>query len=196
MNKKICIKCKKEKPKDKFDFYITESGRRKERNVCYKCRSDAVINRNRERNKRKCSLCKVEKQPFDFVRNNSKDFKAYGKICRTCAYKRNLELRKPKKKKKKRTQKNKNNEYLVRYRKTKKWMINLKNNKCEICKQDFPWYAYDFHHKDSKNKDKKISRYVRCSIKFLKILDEFWEEFNRCILVCAICHRKLHIKEE
>ena len=118
----------------------------------------------------------------------------YGEICRGCAYKKNLELRKPKKIKKIRTKKDKNNEYIKRYKKTKEWLIDLKGNKCALCGKVFPWYAYDFHHKNGNEKESKISRYTRLTKKHLQNLPEFWEEFNKCILICAICHRKLHLK--
>lgn len=190
---RICKKCGIEKPITEFTTYITLDGRRKERWQCNKCKTKYALELYHKKHDKKCPICNKIKKPYEFVRNNSLDFKAYGKICRECAYKKNLELRKFKKVKKIRTQKDKNNEYIQRYRKTKKYLIELFGDKCAICGKTFPWYAYDFHHKDSKNKEVKISRFVKFSLKHLKNLPEFQEELNKCILVCAICHRKLHL---
>lgn len=104
-----------------------------------------------------------------------------------------MKLREPKREKYIRTQKDKNNEYVKRYRETKKYLIELFGNKCAICGKTFSWYAYDFHHKNSEDKETKISKYMKFSIKHLLNLPEFQEEIKKCILVCAICHRKLHL---
>jgi len=34
---------------------------------------------------------------------------------------------------------------------------------------------------------------MKFSLKHLSNLPEFQEEIKKCILVCAICHRKLHL---
>lgn len=63
-----------------------------------------------------------------------------------------------------------------------------KNSKCAIC-GDSRWYVLDFHH--IKGKDFTISEKVRegCS------LDTIKKEIEKCILVCANCHREIHYKE-
>ena len=193
IEKRICKKCKIEKPINDFTFYIDLNGRRKQRYECKKCRAKYALEKYHEKRDKKCPICGEIKQPYKFVRNNSLDFKAYGKICRECAYKKNKELRKPKKEKYIRTQKNKNSEYVKRYRETKKYFIGLFGNKCAICGKTFPWYAYDFHHKNSQDKEAKISKFMKFSLKHLSNLPEFQEEIKKCILVCAICHRKLHL---
>lgn len=48
----------------------------------------------------------------------------------------------------------------------------------------------DFHHVDPKNKNAQVSQMASCSLK--KIV----EEINRCVVLCAICHRRIHAGEE
>jgi hypothetical protein len=63
-----------------------------------------------------------------------------------------------------------------------------KHSKCAIC-GDTRWYVLDFHHINGK--DFTISEKVRegCSLNTIK------KEIEKCILVCANCHRELHYKE-
>jgi NAD-dependent dihydropyrimidine dehydrogenase PreA subunit len=54
---------------------------------------------------------------------------------------------------------------------------------CADCKNEFPYYVYDFHHTDPTIKDFEISH----------IMGRKWEnivpELNKCVLLCANCHR-------
>ena len=223
----MCKICGKEKPITEFESYITRAGKRHIRWQCKECRKARAAERRREKKKRLCPICNKEKQPFEFVRDNSLDYKEYGKICRECAYKKNKEKREKLLKskipkvnsegkiycQKCKQYKSKDNfyrnpnrptgydnickecrrkAYTERYRKTKEALIKQFGNKCAICKKTFPWYAYDFHHKEEK-KEMKISRYIRHTMKHLETLPDFKEELKKCILVCAICHRKLHL---
>jgi len=230
METRVCKICGKEKPITEFEEYITLSGKRHRRCQCRECRNARAAERRREKIKRICPICKKAKQPFEFVRDNSLDYKEYGKICRECAYKKNREKREKMLKskiplinsegklycricKQYKTADNfytkpnsstrhdtickecKRKAYTERYKKTKMALIKRFGNKCMICGKTYPWYAYDFHHKDSKSKELKISRYTRLTLKHLKTLPEFEEELKKCILVCAICHRKLHLND-
>ena len=71
--------------------------------------------------------------------------------------------------------------------KVKKIAIEYKGGKCEICGYDKCVSALEFHHIDSTKKDFGISEkgYTRS---FTKIK----EELDKCILVCANCHREIH----
>jgi len=80
METKTCKICKIEKPISQFENYITLVGKRKQRWQCKKCRLEALNKRNKIKSRRKCPICKKTKQSFDFVRENSLDFKAYGRI--------------------------------------------------------------------------------------------------------------------
>ena len=67
--------------------------------------------------------------------------------------------------------------------------IEYKGGKCEICGYDKCEWALDFHHLDSTKKDFGISQYIKLS----------WEkvrnELDKCIMVCANCHREIHYNE-
>jgi len=69
----------------------------------------------------------------------------------------------------------------------RKMAVEYKGYKCAICGYDKCLQALEFHHIDSNSKDFGISakRYTRS-----------WEsvkkELDKCILLCANCHRELH----
>ena len=71
--------------------------------------------------------------------------------------------------------------------KIKQLAIEYKGSKCEICGYNKCIAALEFHHKDPAEKDFGISAkgYTR-SWEAVKI------ELDKCILVCANCHRELH----
>jgi len=74
-----------------------------------------------------------------------------------------------------------------RRKKIRKMAINYKGNKCEICGYNKCIQALEFHHLDKNGKDFGISAkgYTRSwgSVK---------KELNKCILLCANCHREVH----
>ncbi|MFA5318434.1 MAG: hypothetical protein WC323_03105 [Patescibacteria group bacterium] len=65
--------------------------------------------------------------------------------------------------------------------------IDYKGGRCAICKYNTCIKALEFHHLDSNGKDFGISNkgYTR-SWKVVKA------EVDKCILLCANCHRELH----
>lgn len=73
-----------------------------------------------------------------------------------------------------------------RRRKIKHELVEYKGGKCEKCGYDKCEEALDFHHLDPNKKDFTISSYANLSIKKLK------EETDKCVLVCANCHREIH----
>lgn len=114
-----------------------------------------------------CSCCKVVKPLCEFHSTGYRHSKA-GKVkmykpdCRVCA--------------------------------NKKWeqRINERLNmfvsewKCCICGYDRCQAALDFHHVDRTKKDFAVSARRSISVKKLR------EEIEKCILVCANCHREIH----
>ena len=70
---------------------------------------------------------------------------------------------------------------------TKELLIAYKGGKCEVCGYDRCIDALEFHHTDPLSKDFGISEkgYTR-SFKANK------KEVDKCILVCANCHREIH----
>lgn len=63
--------------------------------------------------------------------------------------------------------------------------VEYKGGKCEICGYDKNYSALEFHHLDPNEKDFTISK-----------KNSSWEnikkELDKCILVCANCHREIH----
>lgn len=72
---------------------------------------------------------------------------------------------------------------LIRQR---EWFNNYKKElKCSNCGES-DICCLDFHHINPNEKEKAISEMISCSI------DKIKEEINKCIVLCANCHRKLH----
>lgn len=71
-----------------------------------------------------------------------------------------------------------------RYKK-KKLLVEYKGGKCEVCGYDKCLSALEFHHIDASEKDFAISSSSKC-------LEELKLEADKCILVCANCHREIH----
>lgn len=69
----------------------------------------------------------------------------------------------------------------------KKDAIKYKGGKCQICGYDKCDGALEFHHIDPSKKDFGIAQngYTRAWSKIK-------EELDKCILVCANCHREIH----
>lgn len=72
--------------------------------------------------------------------------------------------------------------------KLKAELIELKGGKCADCGGKFPAYAYDFHHVNGRD----MVEGNLMSLGRVAML----EELNKCIVLCAICHRGRHVKEE
>jgi hypothetical protein len=70
----------------------------------------------------------------------------------------------------------------------KQILVEYKGGKCEICGYDKCIEALDFHHKDPTQKDFNISASKICNIETLK------KEVDKCMLLCANCHREIHYK--
>ena len=71
-----------------------------------------------------------------------------------------------------------------RHRKHKQLAVNSLGGCCSICGHEFPLCCYDFHHKNPKEKE--------CEIRFSGSNTRILKELNKCILVCANCHRIIH----
>lgn len=67
--------------------------------------------------------------------------------------------------------------------------IEYKGGKCQKCGYDKCEWALDFHHLNSEEKDFNIARYGTLSWEKIK------KELDKCIMVCANCHRELHYEE-
>jgi hypothetical protein len=73
-----------------------------------------------------------------------------------------------------------------RFRERKLWAIDYKGGECQMCGYNKYAGALEFHHLDPNIKDFTIDRYNKLSKDRLKV------ELDKCILLCANCHRELH----
>ena len=74
----------------------------------------------------------------------------------------------------------------------KKACIKRKGGKCEICGYDKCIYALEFHHLDPMEKEFNIGAYTgNMNVN----LEAVFNEVDKCILVCANCHREIHGRE-
>jgi len=70
-------------------------------------------------------------------------------------------------------------------------LIKEKGGKCKICGYDKNIAALEFHHIDPSKKSFQLdSRHLSNTT-----TEKLIEEANKCILVCANCHRELHNKQ-
>lgn len=69
----------------------------------------------------------------------------------------------------------------------RKWLKQYKVEKgCKYCPEKLPPRCLHFHHRDPKTKEFNISQSVKVSWGKLK------REVEKCDVVCANCHAKLH----
>lgn len=71
-------------------------------------------------------------------------------------------------------------------RKRKLWAISYLGGCCSKCKQEFHPAVYEFHHTKPEEKDRDPSKMMTLSQERLKT------ELDKCILLCANCHRIEH----
>ena len=67
--------------------------------------------------------------------------------------------------------------------------IEYKGGKCLDCQGVFHPCCYDFHHTDPTVKDTTIARIMGRDFENIK------EELDKCVLLCAHCHRIRHYNE-
>lgn len=112
-----------------------------------------------------CPMCLVVKEPNEFYRRRkNKSLSVYCKLCS------NLQTTR-------------------RQRKFKEQCISYKGGKCERCGYSSCNSALEFHHLDPKHKDFAIS-HARLTAFSTKVI----EELDKCIMLCANCHREIHSK--
>lgn len=68
----------------------------------------------------------------------------------------------------------------------KKQLVDLFGSCCSICQNKYHQSALDFHHVIDDKTEKGVAYFLQSSLKRAK------EEADKCILICANCHRFLH----
>lgn len=75
----------------------------------------------------------------------------------------------------------------LRRTKLKKLMMEYKGNKCQLCGYSKYHGALDFHHIDPTQKSFNLSM-----DQLYRSWKRITKELDKCILVCANCHREIH----
>ncbi|MDP2924154.1 MAG: hypothetical protein Q8O30_10625 [Candidatus Omnitrophota bacterium] len=74
-----------------------------------------------------------------------------------------------------------------RRKKIRTMAVECKGGKCEKCGYDKCIDALEFHHRDHNAKDFSISKKG-----YTRSWQRVKEEIDKCMLVCANCHREIH----
>jgi transcription elongation factor Elf1 len=134
--------------------------------------------------KKMCTKCGHEKKVTDFpFRNKEKNIRHNGcvecwKIIRKESYENN---------KKTTFDRNKKNRA-----KNVKWYKELKNGlECYVCGENYT-ACLDFHHKNADEKEIEVSLLANDTVS----IDRIKKEIDKCVVLCANCHRKYHDGEE
>ena len=71
----------------------------------------------------------------------------------------------------------------------KRHAIEYLGGKCQLCGYDKCIGALEFHHKDPTQKEFQLSKYLKNRNEVLH------KELDKCMLLCANCHREIHYLE-
>lgn len=167
-----CLKCEKDLPN-----VITING--KKHNIC---------------NRKFCLDCSPFKQhnTVNLVNSNRRPIYVYDgdeyKVCQLCKKEKNINE----------FYKNTKNSYhsncrscantmtVERQRSIKQKAVDYLGNKCIVCSYDKCIGALEFHHINPEEKDFSISQVKLSSFERIK------SELDKCVLLCANCHREFH----
>lgn len=118
------------------------------------------------RTHRICGRCKVDKPLSEFYSNSTRSSRTQI-YCKQCF----------------------NSYTTARFRRRKKQAVEYMGARCADCGGVFPYYVYDFHHLDPSQKDMQFNSLRRRS------WDTIRAELDKCVMVCANCHRIRHWSE-
>ncbi len=86
-----------------------------------------------------------------------------------------------------------NENKIMQYSQYKEKCVQYKGGKCEICGYYKCHRALEFHHTDPNKKDFNINpRSSKTSV----FTEKVQQELDKCILLCANCHREEHDKHK
>lgn len=186
---------------------------------CKRCHCANTVERNRRKPKptsKKCVRCGLEKPIHEFQRKVMKNAK-YSQLrvlCHDCEI-NSVEVRKKQKRDAQKTYCEKNYE-LIKQNKArwygkkalkfkmqrdelKSRVIKEKGGKCESCglelSKETPSFCFDFHHRDPRIKENEVGHLLQYAVRTKeneKRIKKFIEESNKCMILCAVCHRKVH----
>lgn len=128
---------------------------------------------------KRCYVCKQYKESTAFYKASKAQDGLQGR-CKICSIKTAI------------THYNQNkNDFKLRaqslFSKLYQWMNNIKEQYgCCFCKLS-DWRCLDFHHIDASTKLNSVSALIRCKSRVKAA-----EEINKCVVICANCHRLVH----
>ena len=125
-----------------------------------------------------CTKCN-EERPLDCFHKNKSNPDGLSYHCKACTYLRSSEWHTKNKQKR-------NKQLSERSRQRKREAVEAFGNKCHDCGKGFPDCCFDFHHLDSDSKDLNPSAVLRLS------KERRETELEKCVLLCANCHRIRH----
>ena len=73
----------------------------------------------------------------------------------------------------------------------KQMVIDAKNVPCDRCRERHPYYVMDLHHINPEEKEGMIGYFIKSGN-----YQSLQEEIDKCICVCANCHRYIHHQQE
>lgn len=128
---------------------------------------------------RKCYKCGFAGEDSFFKKNYGRKEGSYSNCCLVCLkaeYKKYRQEKKLEYNKKAKDRRHARKQRAVEYLGTV----------CNHCNQTYHHSAFDFHHLDSKQKEKDPGLMMSYSD------EKLFEELDKCILLCANCHRIHH----
>lgn len=128
-----------------------------------------------------CRVCKIRKH-FDAYHPNKVCRFNRVRTCRDCTANKNRQWYKDNRKKRQEAANRRNQDKKLK-------AIKYLGGKCDDCFGIFPPCVYDFHHVDD-TKEKNPSSALAGSFEKAK------EELDKCVLLCANCHRLRHFGKE
>ena len=78
-----------------------------------------------------------------------------------------------------------------RRRKIRQMAVEYKGGQCQVCGYDRCIEALEFHHKNPHEKDFSVS-----SKGYTRSWSKVKQEIDKCLLVCANCHREIHAQTQ
>jgi hypothetical protein len=148
--------------------------------------------------KRRCCYSCGQKKELSEYSKNSKGRDGLDWYCRECKkdkaskyYKQTIEKCKEEERdKQEKSQQSQRYKDRVLYNKIKRdknrqYIQDIKSSGCCIC-QEKTLQCLDFHHINPNDKEHQISNMIAFSLENILI------EIQKCVIVCANCHRKIH----
>ena len=114
----------------------------------------------------KCRVCGEEKEDSFFFKAAKKDY--LDKICKSCKHSYQMQRRK---------------NFKIK-------IMESKGGKCECCGHTGQPCDFDLHHRDPRTKENQLSGGN------LRSWNKILEEIDKCHLLCAICHRRVHFNKD